>query len=87
MEQLIANGVVIDSAVHRQGELIHIPQGSIVCECTPPGHPFNYGLGKAFFHMALKAREQYQQCIALYEASAKDVSRMKAIEEVLDTPM
>ena len=87
MEQLIANGVVIHSAVHRQGELIHIPQGWIVCECTPPGHPFNYGLRKAFFHMALKATEQYQQCIALYEASAKDVSRMKAIEEVLDTPI
>ena len=40
-----------------------------------------YGIRKAFFSSTAKDVEMYEACIKLFEASAKDATRMKSILE------
>ena len=81
VDAMIKAGVTMYSAVHKQGEMLVVPQGWLVAEMSCAGHKDIYGIRKAFFSSKAKDDEMYEACIKLFEASAKDATRMKSILE------
>ena len=81
VDAMIKAGVTMYSAVHKQGEMLVVPQGWLVAEMSCAGHKDIYGIRKVFVSSKAKDVEMYEACIKLFEASAKDATRMKSILE------
>ena len=80
---MVAGGVTMYVTTHKQGEMLVVPQGWLVAEMSCNGHRDIYGIRKAYFSSKAKDVQEYESCIKLFEASAKDATRMKAILDVM----
>ena len=70
-------------AIHKFDELLCVPQGWLLCENTLPGQHTHHGIRKSFFTRHKGSLAECESSLALFKASARDVTRMRAIADTV----
>ena len=81
LKSLAAGGVDMWHCIHEPGDLLYIPQGFICVESSVSALPSDliFGFRKSIMAQTELAIQEYEACISLFAASARDTTRMTFI--------
>ncbi len=69
--------------VQEQGELLYMPKGFCIVECTMTGQSLVYGVGKSMMMKGGAHASAYRATTELFSASQRNCERMDLIFEMM----